>query len=173
MKLLVVSDIHGRHDRLSVLLDMHKNADALIFLGDGLRDLERADAYSRGMSVISVKGNCDGTSFLGNDAPTEQLQTIGGYKMLMLHGHTRGVKSGMERAILAAVQSEADILLFGHTHIPMEKYIPESQGEGILSLPKPLRIFNPGSLGASGDGRGHFGLIEIRGKDILMSHGMI
>ena len=38
MKLLIVSDVHGRHDRLRAVMDMHKNSDALIFLGDGLRD---------------------------------------------------------------------------------------------------------------------------------------
>lgn len=173
MKLLVVSDIHGRYDRLMMLMKMHRNADALIFLGDGLRDLERANAYASGMSVIAVKGNCDGISFWGIDAPEEHTQTFEGYKILMLHGHTRGVKSGMERAILAAVEQDADLLLFGHTHLPVEKYLPQGEGEGILSLPKPLRLFNPGSLGASGDGRGHFGLIEIRGKDILMSHGTL
>ena len=171
MKLLIVSDSHGRYDRLSRLLDMHSDADALIFLGDGLRDLDRADAYVRGMSVISVRGNCDGISFLGNDSPEEHTQTLGGYKIFMLHGHTRGVKHGMERAILAAIEREADILLYGHTHIPEEKYVPE--GEELLSPKKPIRVFNPGSLGASGDGKGHFGLIQIKGKELLMSHGTI
>ena len=168
MKLLIVSDIHGRYERLSRLLDMHKDADALIFLGDGLNDLTRADAYSRGMGVIAVKGNCDGFSFFGNDAPSEHTQTLEGFKIFMLHGHTRGVKSGLGEAISAAVQRDADILLFGHTHQPLEKYIPvEDSTEGEI-LKKPLRIFNPGSLGS-----GSFGLIDIRGKDVLMSHGSI
>lgn len=170
MKLIVVSDIHGRHDRLSALLDMHKDADVLIFLGDGLRDLESADAYDRGMSVLAVRGNCDGISFLGNDAPEEHTQTLGGYRIFMLHGHTRGIKSGLERALLAAAERDADILLYGHTHIPEERYIPEGE---VCTPVKPLRVFNPGSLGASADGRGRFGLIQIRGKDILMSHGVI
>jgi predicted phosphodiesterase len=86
----------------------------------------------------------------------------------MLHGHTRGVKSGIGEAISAAVQRDADILLFGHTHQPLEKYIPvEDSTEGEI-LKKPLRVFNPGSLGS-----GSFGLIDIRGKDVLMSHGSI
>ena len=63
MRFLVVSDIHGRYERLAKLLDMQKGIDALIFLGDGLSDLDRADAYDRGISVICVKGNCDGFRF--------------------------------------------------------------------------------------------------------------
>ena len=168
MRFVVVSDIHGKYDRLSRLLDMHKNADALIFLGDGLSDLVRADAYGRGMSVIAVKGNCDGFSFFGNDAPTELCQTLDGYKFLMMHGHTRAVKSGTDAAVCAAVAADADVLLFGHTHVQTEKYLPEGSEFSGGVLKKPLRIFNPGSLGA-----GQFGLIEIRGQSILMSHGSI
>ena len=171
MKLIVVSDIHGRYDRLISVMDMHRDADALIFLGDGIRDLMRADAYSYSFTVYSVRGNCDGISFLSPDenTPDELCLTFEGFRIFALHGHTRGVKSGSERAIYAAMDKEADLLLYGHTHIPEEKYLPE-QSNG---YPKPLRIFNPGSLGASGDGKGHFGLIQIKNGNILMSHGVV
>lgn len=169
MKLLVVSDIHGRYERLSALLDMHRDADALIFLGDGLSDLMRADAYSRGISVSAVKGNCDGFSFFGEDAPTELCQSFGGYRFLMLHGHTKGVKGSLDAAVAAAVARDADLLLYGHTHVAQEKYLPEGSEFMYGALSKPLRVFNPGSLGNSGE----FGLIDIRGQNILMSHGKI
>lgn len=171
MKLLIISDVHGRYDRLRSVMDMHKNSDALIFLGDGLRDLLRADAYSYGFTVLSVRGNCDGISFLTAEAeaPEELCFNFDGFRFLALHGHTRGVKSGIDRAIYAAMSREADVLLYGHTHIPEERYIPEVTEE----YGKPLRIFNPGSLGASGDGKGHFGLIQIKNGSILMSHGVI
>ena len=173
MKLIVVSDVHGRYDRLSALLCMHRDADALIFLGDGLSDLTKADAYSRGMSVIAVRGNCDVFSFFGEDAPEELCQSLGDFRFLMLHGHTKNVKSSLDAAIAAAVGRNADILLYGHTHIPLEKYMPEGSEYAFGALEKPLRIFNPGSLGASGDGKGYFGLIEIRDNGILMSHGKV
>ena len=128
MRLLVVSDIHGRYERLAKLIDSQKGIDALIFLGDGLSDLDRADAYDRGISVISVKGNCDGFSFLGRQsAPEETTVTFEGYKIFMLHGHTRGVKHSLANAIYAAQEREADILLFGHTHEPLEKYLPAGE----------------------------------------------
>ncbi len=171
MRLLVISDSHGHYERISELLSMHRGIDALIFLGDGLSDLERAGAYECGAAVLAVKGNCDWSSFFGTSRAEEELLiNFDGYRFLMMHGHTRGVKHGLTNVIYAAQEREADVLLFGHTHEPLEKYIPEG---GEYSLGKPMRIFNPGSLGASCDGCGHFGLIEIRGKDILMSHGKI
>ncbi len=169
MKLLVVSDTHGCYARLSALLEMHRDADALIFLGDGLGDLTRADAYSSGMTVIAIKGNCDGFSFFGEGALGEHCQTFGELKLFMLHGHTRGVKGGLDGAIAAAVAREADVVLFGHTHTALEKYLSEGSEFSGGALNKPLYLFNPGSLGTNGE----FGLIDIRGKSILMSHGKL
>ena len=171
MRFLVVSDSHGRYERLESLISMHRNIDALIFLGDGISDLDRADAYSRGFTIFSVKGNCDGLSFFGRGRAEEECSfSLGGYKFLIMHGHTRGVKHSLTGAIYAAREAEADLLLFGHTHEPLEKYIPANEENG---LDKPLYLFNPGSLGSSGDGYGHFGLIEIRDNGILLSHGKI
>ena len=170
MKLIVVSDTHGRYDRLARLMDMHKDADALIFLGDGLNDLSRADAYSYPFSVYAVKGNCDGISFfsLRPAAEDEMTLTFEGYKFFVIHGHTRSVKNNMDRAILASRTKGADVLLYGHTHVATDRYIPEGEDGN-----KPLRLFNPGSLGASGDGEAHFGLIEIRNGNILTSLGVL
>ena len=168
MKFIVISDSHGRYERISTVMDMHRDADALIFLGDGIADLDRADAYSRGMTVFAVRGNCDGQSFLHKSKAEEEMTLcFEGYKMFLLHGHTRGVKYSLENAMYAASERGADILLYGHTHDPLEKYVPS---ENTL-LSKPLYIFNPGSLGASGDGWAHFGILEIRTNGILTSCG--
>ena len=71
---MIVSDSHGRYERLSELLDRQRGVDALMFLGDGLADLERADAYLRGFSVFAVKGNCDSFSMrLRESAPEAQV----------------------------------------------------------------------------------------------------
>ncbi len=169
MKLLVVSDSHGRYESLARVMNMHSDADAVVFLGDGLSDLGRADAGSYPFTVFSVKGNCDGFSLLshGLDSPEELVFSLGGFRFFAMHGHTRGVKYGYERAINAALEKNADVLLFGHTHRAEEKYLPGQEGG------KPLYIFNPGSLGASSDGLAHFGIIEIREKNILFSFGAL
>ncbi len=176
MKLIVVSDIHGRYERLSEVMELHRDADALIFLGDGLRELLRADAYSYPFTVYSVSGNCDSFSAFSNyldNAPEELILNFEGYRFYLLHGHTKSVKSGLDRLTVAANSREADVVLFGHTHLTLEKYLPAGSEAGRGELKKPLYLFNPGSLGASGDGRAHFGLVEIRQGNILFSHGTL
>lgn len=175
MKLIVVSDSHGRYDRLDAVMKLHKDADALIFLGDGLNDLGRADADSYSFTVYAVSGNCDGFYFFASAQkyPTELTLNFDGVKILAMHGHTRSVKSGLDNALLAAEQAGADLLLFGHTHTPTEKYFSEGETYAYGKISKPLCVFNPGSLQLSSDGQAHFGLVQIRNGEILTSTGKI
>ena len=59
-KLLVLSDSHGARDAIKRILSKEQhNVDAVIFLGDGLRDLEQTLAGFPHLRVYSVAGNCD------------------------------------------------------------------------------------------------------------------
>ena len=59
-KLLVLSDSHGGRAAIErVLLKENANIDALVFLGDGLRDLEQALTPYPRLRAYSVAGNCD------------------------------------------------------------------------------------------------------------------
>ena len=169
MKILIVSDIHGKGYLLSDLLDIHFDRDGLIFLGDGVRDLPDDCANGGRKWVAGVVGNCDWLSFNADAGFSNEICIyIDGFKILAMHGHTHGVKSGYEKAAVYASKREADILLFGHTHEPLEKYIPEGEEiEGHI-FQKPMYIFNPGSLGAHS-----YGLLQIKNRQILFSHGSI
>ena len=57
MRFLVVSDIHGRYERLAKLIDQQKGIDALIFLGDGRRDIENTELD--GIPLFSVTGKLE------------------------------------------------------------------------------------------------------------------
>ena len=144
MTLLIVSDSHGRVDRLARLFELHKRVDALIFLGDGLSDLDRAGVKNYPFTVFSVKGNCDSGMGSINAMRSKEEITFNfeGISFYALHGHTRGVKSTMVNALYAAEEKGADVLLFGHTHEPIDTYI----SEGEYNLSKPMHVFNPGSL---------------------------
>ena len=170
MKIIVISDTHGNTRALRDLLALHPRYDALIFLGDGLRDVCGED--TRGL--VAVRGNCD---FFSPDrelfAPSEQTVTFDGVRMLLMHGHEAGVKSGIERACARAVAADADVLLFGHTHTPLQKYFPEGSEFGSTVSGKGLYAFNPGSLGRPADGRASFGVIQIKGGQVLLSHGYL
>ncbi len=169
--LLILSDSHGRPDRIAEVLRRVKPA-GLVFAGDGVRDLSRV---SIDCPLWAVRGNCDWMSdpiVVGDgllDPPEEELFFWEGLRILLCHGHRYGVKSGPSVAIAQAVLRGADILIFGHTHIPIEYRVPAGELFGGITPEKPLLVFNPGSLGES---RGAtFGTLTVRGGVPLLAHG--
>lgn len=174
MKILVISDIHGRRDRLREALSIHKNADAVFFLGDGVRDIAHEDISSLGCVFAGVRGNCDGLSGSEYSYFNELKLDLGEYTVLMMHGHTHSVKSGIDRAVRYAAERGADILLYGHTHVAEERYLPDgTELEDGYLLPRPMWIMNPGSLGEPRGDMPSYGLIQIQNGQILMSHGIL
>jgi len=170
MKYLILSDSHGRRDLVRRAWQMHADADGVVFLGDGVADLSVLEEMC--CPLYAVLGNCDSRlfSFLdgGEQISQEQWMHIGEYTVLLMHGHRHGVKQGTDVAAVYAAARGADLLLFGHTHIPMEAYLPASEEH---RRKKPLYLFNPGSLGAPRDGRYSYGLIQICQGQLLCSHG--
>lgn len=165
MTLLVLSDSHGRADRVRAAMALNPDAAAVFFLGDGLRDLPEADRCP----ILPVKGNCDVfTLFDVDPAPEERLEFFGGKRILSMHGHTRSVKSGIMGAAAAGLEANADIVLFGHTHTPLEYRIPAGEKMFGRVLERPLYLFNPGSIGA-----GEFGVITLQNGEVLLSHGRL
>lgn len=167
MRLLVVSDSHGsvRNLREALLrqeaIPMSQRPEILLHLGDGACDTERVQ-LPEGMAVFAVRGNCDGA--LAMDYPVVRTVCFGGFRILMMHGHTFGVKSSLISAVAHARQEGAHLLLYGHTHEPFARTIEA----GTLFGDRPLHVFNPGSLA-----EGSFGLVELSEKGILMSHGSL
>ena len=140
MKLLILSDSHGRADNLEAALARHRDASAVLFLGDGIRDLPCTSAPP----IYAVRGNCDVYArFDTTPLPDERLECFAGRRLLALHGHTRAAKSGIVRLVDAAMEQDADIVCFGHTHAPLAQYIPAGEifrgGRAFAGLPGPRR----------------------------------
>lgn len=170
MNILVFSDSHGHGDNIAqALLRQPKAPNAVIFLGDGLRDMAYTGVGSA--KLFTVCGNCDRSSVFTDDAPVEQTVTLANKRVFITHGHKYFVKSGYGALIEAAVNNDADIVLFGHTHSRWEEYLPTGSSCCGTVLPKPLFIMNPGSIG---DYPYSWGLIEIDTVgNILLSHGTL
>ncbi len=155
MKILVLSDTHGKTAHLSHLKTF--GFDELWYLGDFYKD---ASLLSRmlGLSVEAVKGNCD----LEPDAREEVLIERKGHKILLTHGHLYGVKNSTLSLFYKAKEANCDLVCYGHTHL---REATEASG---------LKLFNPGSPSKPhlGD-RPSYGVIEITDREIHMSHGYL
>ena len=166
MTVVVFSDSHGRvtyiEEMMTRVAACGEKPSHVLFLGDGLADLSRASALD-GQSVIAVRGNCD---LLASDELETRVVGLGGYRALMMHGHTAGVKYGLAAAVALAVREDVDLLLYGHTHIPFVKNLAADECFEGIWVKKPLCVFCPGALKD-----GVFGSISATAQGVLFSHG--
>lgn len=130
MKIIVVSDTHGRTEALENLLareDVRK-ADWLVHCGD-IGDDERwlRNAFAGAVSIVA--GNCD----YFTDLPKELTVEREGRRFLITHGH-RYLSGGISRLWYRAKEEACDVVLFGHTHMPLV-----AEEDGVLFV-------NPGSV---------------------------
>lgn len=128
MKIVVFSDSHGNVEHMEVVV-RREAPDLVLHLGDLCRDLEELQRLLPTQTMQNVCGNCDGFT----ETPDRRLLQVEGRRILMMHGHRYRVKEDYGPAVYAAREQEADILLFGHTHVP---YCERVDG---------LWVMNPGS----------------------------
>lgn len=129
MKILIVSDTHGKHENLSTVLRKEKPIDRLIHLGDA-EGYEDYIAKLAECPIDIVAGNNDFFSQL----PQEKELEIGKYKILITHGHYYRVAMGVEDIKREAIARGMDIVMFGHTHRPL------------IDCGKEVIALNPGSI---------------------------
>ena len=129
MKILIVSDTHGRDENLEKAVYREEPFDYLIHCGD----VEGREIFIEALvdcPCCIVSGNNDFFS----DLPREEIIDLAGKKILVTHGHTYGVSGGTDGIVEAARARGCEAVLFGHTH-----YSEIEMQEGIL-------VINPGSL---------------------------
>lgn len=130
MEILVLSDSHGHTSAVRRILDAHGEIGNVLFLGDGIRDMEwLEDAYPE-RRFYSVRGNCD----MGSYAATEGLAPFEGTLLFYTHGHLYNVKSSRDTLAHTAQEKGADIALYGHTHVPAQETLNE------------IAVCNPGAV---------------------------
>lgn len=152
MRIAVISDSHKRSSKIDEILAAQPDATHIFFLGDNVSDIEDFEYIYPNKRFHIVKGNCDYNSFL----PCVGLESINGIKILYTHGHTYGVKYGIERLKEAAKQSGCQIVLYGHTHVSKTLY-----EDGVW-------IVNPGSCSQPRDGsRASYCVIDIEKNGIM------
>ncbi|MBE6772140.1 MAG: YfcE family phosphodiesterase [Ruminococcaceae bacterium] len=147
MRILVFSDSHGSTYCMREALLVHSEADMIIHLGDGERDLSRLEDLLAGKKIVQVCGNCDFCSML----PTNEITDVSGVRIFCSHGHTELVKHGTQAFVKKAKSLGARIALYGHTH------------QSVTDYDDGLHIMNPGSIRA-----GEYGAVDITPSGIML-----
>ncbi|MDD3172647.1 MAG: metallophosphoesterase [Herbinix sp.] len=129
MKILIISDTHGRNHHVLTTIERVSPIDLLIHLGD----FDGGEEYIKSISPCPtemVSGNND----FYNGIPKEVIMRIGKYVIMLTHGHRYGVNYNTSDLIETAKRNKANIVMFGHTHVPM------------INLSDSVWAINPGSL---------------------------
>ncbi len=154
MRILVISDSHGRTSKIEQAIEAQKEAKHIFFLGDCVRDIEDYPFIYPDRTFHIVCGNCDYASVY----KSEDTVKLCGRTVFFTHGHHLAVKGGLGGLKQAACREGADLVLFGHTHIATKEY-----ADGVYFV-------NPGSLCSAREGRTSYAVIDIEEKGIMPIH---
>lgn len=144
MKILAISDTHGKIDKALKVRDMVADVDLLVHLGDFKSDGDEI-GKATGIHTITIKGNCDGSR---SDEDYKIIKTPGG-NILLTHGHMQNVKFSLQNLLYFTREHDCKAAIFGHTHIPT---IEDVNG---------THLINPGSLTLPADnGPGSYAIIN-------------
>jgi len=129
MRILIVSDTHRNNRNYLELLERLRPLDLIIHCGD-VEGCEYTLKEAAECPVMMIAGNNDFFSQL----PRELNFNIGKYKVWVTHGHNYFVYMGNQKIKEVARSRGADIVCFGHTHMPM------------IERTDDLIVVNPGSI---------------------------
>ena len=132
MKILVMSDSHGRDNNILRAIKAEQPLDAIIHLGDFQEDPEQFRLFAKGICPMYL---CDGNCDFYPGIPSEQILELGGHRLLITHGHYYYVNFGVGDLLADAKANGCDVALYGHTHRPDED----------VSDPECM-VLNPGSI---------------------------
>jgi uncharacterized protein len=152
MLIAVIADTHmprGARRLPEACVERIKSADLVLHAGDFstldvLRELEAI-----GPPVIGVHGNVD-SSELRRLLPAERVVEAEGARIAMLHD--AGPRTGRLERMRQRFGERADVVVFGHSHLPLHEEAPDG-----------FQILNPGSPTERRRAPGHtMGLIHVR-----------
>lgn len=152
MKWIIISDTHGEREWLRKAVRANPDAQGLIHCGDLASDI--ATVRDILPETYGVVGNVLDPRFSETpekDRSAEQLLELEGVRILVTHGHLYDVKHTLNRLYYRALEADAALVLFGHTHHAMKEILG-----GITFL-------NPGSPARPRGGPAGYGILELQG----------
>jgi uncharacterized protein len=159
VRLLVLADTHLRSDLSKLppeVWDQLDACDAVLHAGDVVTG-DLLDALRARRPVHAVLGNNDGA--LAGTLPDRLELDLAGVRVAMVHDS--GARTGRERRMRRWFP-DADIVVFGHSHIPVD-------AEGVDGQ----RLFNPGSaVQRRRQPRRTLGVLELR-AGVIARHQIV
>ena len=151
MRVLVVSDTHVpvlARKLPDQLLEEAQACSAILHAGD-LVSSGVLDQFTRLVPTYAVHGNQDSPTVRAR-LPSRRMVTLGKWTIGIVHGHEGIGMYTEDRAFNAFASQRVDVIVFGHSHQPMNM-----KRDGIL-------MFNPGSAVAGRGGQGNtYGVLEL------------
>jgi hypothetical protein len=150
VKIGVISDTHiqNRNEHVPrIILDVFRQMDMVFHAGD-MVDLRVIDELKSACpKVIAVAGNMDQEA-VRNKYPIKEIIEVMGYKIGLMHGCGSPLNL-VEVLKNAFKEDKPDIIVFGHSHKPMNEFI-----DNVL-------FFNPGSATDFTAEYNSYGIIEL------------
>lgn len=132
MKIIVMADTHMPKKSVKFpnrLCQELEHAELIIHAGDW-QTLEVYEELKKYGEVHGVYGNVDDEEII-QQLPKKKVINVAGWKIGIVHGH--GAKKTTEKRAMEAFEEELDMIIFGHSHLPLLRYIGKTM------------LFNPGS----------------------------
>ena len=152
MKVLIVSDTHGRHAGIEEAIEREYPFQKLIHLGDA----EGYEEYIEELAKCPIEIVAGNNDFFSN-LPDEKIIFIEDFCAMITHGHAYGVSMGYQNIRNEGRVRGVDAVMFGHTHRP---FFLQKDG---------MTILNPGSLSfpRQEGRRGSYMIMEVDGDGKL------
>ena len=151
MRIGIISDTHRFTAAIDKAIPFLQDCDLIVHAGDNVDDGEYIEAMTD-IPVVAVKGNCDFYSDPGKDEETFMAEDK---KVFVCHGHRHGAKYTLVYLYEYALDLGADIVIFGHSHVPCYEEV-----KGVIFI-------NPGSPSLPrGGSRKGIGILDIENGEI-------
>lgn len=128
MKIGIIGDTHGSQQAIRKAVQLMPPVELLLHTGDYAPDANVLETLT-GLPVIKVTGNCDRDGLANPDEIFERE----GFNIWLTHGHKYFHYGEVGELAWWANRLEANIVVYGHTHMPMAKWYGD------------VLLINPGS----------------------------
>ena len=128
MKIGIIGDTHGSQLAIRKALQLLPPVELILHTGDYAPDANLLETLT-GLPVIKVSGNCDRDGVANPDEIFEKA----GYNIWLTHGHRYFHHNDVAELAWWAGRLETNIVIYGHTHVPMAKWYGD------------VLLINPGS----------------------------